>query len=119
MWTKVTKDAQAGTNVLVTEAAVDYAAGEKIVITSSSRDYRETEELTVVSVNADNRTVTFTPALKFNHRAQIYTAPNGESIDMRCEVGLLSRNIIIQGDDNSARQLYGSHTIAAGGGTLR
>ena len=108
----------AGSDIIVTDAAVDYAPGEKIVITSSGYDFHETEEVTVVGLDADNHTVTIDPPLRFDHIAQIYEF-EGETMDMRCEVGLLSRNIIIQGDDNSPAQLYGSHTIASGSGTLR
>ena len=33
---------------------------------------------------------------------------------MRAEVGLLSRNIIIQGDSNSADKEYGAHLMLTG-----
>ena len=118
VWTKLVSSSLAGANTLTTVDPVDFAAGETIVVTSSSSDFRQTEEVKVVSLSADNRTVTFAPALEFDHISTFYDVV-GERVDMRCEVGLLSRNIIIQGDDDSARQMYGSHTIAAGGGTLR
>ena len=119
VWTKLAQDAPIGSTVLVTLAAVDFKAGERIVVTSSSQDFRETEELTVVALNADNRSITVSPPLRFNHLAQVFVSPNGTMVDMRCEVGLLSRNVVIQGDDDSNRQQFGSHIIAVGGGTLR
>jgi hypothetical protein len=118
VWTKAAETALRGSTTLVTHDEVDYKAGDHIVITSSSLDYHETEELVVVSVAADGHTVTFTPPLQYDHTALIYEF-EGESIDMRCEVGLMSRNVIIQGDDSSAAQMYGSTVIAASGGILR
>jgi len=44
-------------------------------------------------------------------------APTG-TVDMRIEVGLLSRNVIIQGDDKSASQKFGAHTLAVHGGVF-
>ncbi len=36
---------------------------------------------------------------------------------MRAEVGLLSRNVVIQGDSNSEELEYGVHIMAMGGGS--
>jgi hypothetical protein len=35
---------------------------------------------------------------------------------MRAEVGLLTRNVVIQGDSDSEELEYGSHIMAMGGG---
>ncbi len=37
-----------------------------------------------------------------------------EDFDMRIEVGLLSRNIVIQGDENSIKTNYGGHMMMHG-----
>ena len=118
VWTRLASSSLAGSNTIVTDDAVDFGPGDKLVVTSSSRDFRQTEEITVVSLGSDNRTITITPAFKHSHISTFYDVV-GERVDLRCEVGLLNRNIIIQGDDDSDRQLYGAHTIAAGGGTFR
>ncbi len=118
VWTHLASSSLAGSNTVITDDAVDFVPGDKLVVTSSSRDFRQTEEVTVVSLDADNRTITVTPAFQFNHISTFYDVV-GERVDLRCEVGLLSRNVIIQGDDDSDRQLFGAHTIAAGGGTFR
>ena len=85
---------------------------------TSSDTYTETEEVTVVSLGSDQRTITVTPAFQFNHYSQIVQI-EGETVDMRCEVGLLTRNIVIQGDENSESQLFGAHTICVHGGIYR
>ncbi|CAE7562181.1 PKHD1L1, partial [Symbiodinium sp. KB8] len=57
----------------------------------------------------------------FEHRADVF---HGERLghsaaDMRGEVGLLTRNIVIQGDEHSTAQDFGAHTMAMGGGVYR
>ena len=118
VWTHLASSSLAGSTTIVTDDAVDFVPGDKLVVTSSSSDFRQTEEVTVVSLAADNRTITVTPAFKFNHISTFYDVV-GERVDLRCEVGLLSRNVINQGDDDSDCQLYGARTIAAGGGIFR
>ncbi len=38
---------------------------------------------------------------------------------MRASVGLLTRNIVVQGDDGSTAQLFGVHVVAMHGSALR
>lgn len=118
VWTRVNQTAAAGATTIVVDDPVDFVAGEKIVVTSSSTNLMEAEELVVVSVSPDKHTITFTPPLRHQHRAQLFEF-NGQVINLHCEVGLLSRNVIVQGDDNSAKQLFGSHMIASGGGDMK
>jgi hypothetical protein len=37
-----------------------------------------------------------------------------ENFDMRIEVGLLTRNIVIQGDEDSVKNNYGAHLMMHG-----
>jgi hypothetical protein len=92
VWTHLASSSLAGSNTIVTDDAVDFVHGDKLVVTSSSSDFHQTEEVTVVSLAADNRTITVTPAFKFNHISTYYDVV-GERVDLRCEVGLVSRNV--------------------------
>jgi len=38
-----------------------------------------------------------------------------DGVELRCEVGILNRNIIIQGDDASASNGFGGHTMFLAG----
>lgn len=63
--------------------------------------------------------VTFTRPLAYDHHSEIVEV-EGRVIDMRCEIGLLSRNVVIQGsEDNSDDQLFGVHTVAMMSGVYR
>lgn len=54
----------------------------------------------IASVSSDRLTITVTSAFRFLHYSADETY--GSSIfPMRCEVGLLSRNVVIKGSDDS------------------
>ena len=117
-WTKLSVTANAGEDFVVTSEPVDFKAGETVVIPgtelpggadNSHPDYG-IEVMTVLS-NDDGHHVYFTEPLKFTHRSEIITAED-RVIDLRCEIGLLSRNVIIRGDDRSQGQLFGVHVAS-------
>lgn len=120
VWTKVAFTAPAGTSIIQTAEAVDWQPGERIVITSSSWDYSEAEEVTVAAL-IDPFTVQIEEELQFDHESRIFPAGQyGHSdVDLRCEVGLLSRNVVIRGADGSEEQYFGVHTGAFHGGLYR
>ena len=117
-WTHVAHTALAGATTIVASEPVDFAPGETIFITASSGDMWETEVLTVASLAADNVTITVTTPLQFEHASYWYTAA-GTVVDLRVEVALLSRNVVVRGDDASDSQQYGAHTMMTPGGIMR
>ena len=118
VWTKVAQDSLAGSSTIVAAEPVDFQSGETIFITASSGDMWETEVLTVLFLSEDQVTITVSTPLQYDHKSFIYTV-DGEVIDMRVEVALLSRNIVVRGDDNSDEQQYGAHTMMTPGGIMR
>ena len=68
--------------------------------------------------NEDGYTIVLVNPLKFTHRSEIVVI-EGRSMDLRSEVGLLTRNLVIQGDDNSDGQLFGVHNVAMMSGIFR
>lgn len=128
VWTRIAQDAGPGDTQLVMAEDIDWAVGDQLVIASSDVEWDHAEVVTVTGTGQPSasrpgtwRQVTFTPPLRHLHRAQLYDATEyGHGVvDMRAEVGLLSRNIVIQGDESSPKQRFGAHTMAAGGGTYR
>ena len=65
------------------------------------------EKVTVLSVSSDGRTVTLASPLIQTHVSEVLKYNNAVSgnweVDMRCEVALLSRNVIIQGGDKAVQ----------------
>ena len=97
-WTQVATTLEPGATTLSTVDFVDWEPGDKLVIAPSGFDPLQAEEVEVVSTNGNS--ITFTPPLEHRHLG-IQQTYEGKTIDMRAEVGLLSRNIRIQGADDS------------------
>ena len=94
-WTQVEGDLQPGATSFAASEFVTWKPGDRLVIAPSRFDPLEAEEVTVTASNG--RRVEFTPALKYPHLGSMQTF-EGKTVDMRAEVGLLNRNIVIRGD---------------------
>jgi hypothetical protein len=98
-WTQIDGTVDAGTKQLTVIENIDWKAGDKIVIAGTGFDHTESEEHEIASVAG--KTITLKTALAHRHFGEIetYTDGNGKAdkIDMRAEVGLLTRNIKIHG----------------------
>ena len=85
------------------DGVLNWEVGDEIVIASSSLDYREEDVRSIVSVNDNgNGTSTIVLDSPLSHRhfgeSEAYSnASRSWEIDMRAEVGLLRRNVRIQG----------------------
>jgi cell migration-inducing and hyaluronan-binding protein len=112
-WTHLTQTASAGATTLHLEQSPGWRAGDRIVLASSDYNQGQAEEAIIAS--ASGTTVTLSQGLRHEHFGQILTV-SGVAVDERAEVGLLSRNITIQGD-TGATPGYGGHIIVMGGAT--
>ena len=113
--------ALAGTSRIRTLEPVDYVAGETLVVTTTGYDRYETERV-VVAGRPDAHTIDLVDPLQFDHDCMIYTEGRlfGHADIRICyEVALLSRNLVIQGDEFSVDGLFGVHLIAAMGAQFR
>ncbi len=95
----------------VADDASSWRVGDEIVIAVSSFEPTEAERVKISGVAG--KTVTFAPALKFAHwgTLQIF---DGKVIDERAEVGLLTRDIIVQGANDSTPGKFGGHAMMMG-----
>jgi hypothetical protein len=112
-WTQLGADATVGATSIQTVASPStWRTGDRIVITAGGFDPRESEVVTVTGVTGN--TVRFTPALAFARFARVQTY-DGKTLDQRPHVGLLSRNILIQGAADSDADAFGGHTMVMAG----
>lgn len=96
-WTRLSETANAGATAINLQLAVnDWKVGDKIVIATTSKSLRENEVVAITGVRNGGRTLDINPALKHRH-ISISQTIEGHVIDTRGEVGLLTRNIVIQG----------------------
>lgn len=120
-WTHLDAHATTGATSLTLVEPVDWEVGDSILVTSSRLDWNEAEIRTITGVSADMRTVFFTNALAYPHNGGTITktrASDGKSWtgNLRAEVGLLSRNVKIQGDAASETAGFGAHLMIMDGG---
>jgi cell migration-inducing and hyaluronan-binding protein len=114
-WTRLVASAAAGTNQLKLEQAVDWKPGDHLVVASTDLDPQQAEELYVAGVQGT--TVTVSTPLHFAHFGLSQTFA-GKPLEERAEVGLLSRNIVLRGDDASNLNGFGGHMMAMQGGIM-
>lgn len=108
-WTQLATTAKAGsTSIQLINNNLGWKPGDEIVIASSNLDPREAEKVTVTEV--EGNTVSFDRPLQYDHYGKQHSY-SGKTIDMRAEVGLLSRNIVIQGDESSSKDRIGGHLM--------
>jgi cell migration-inducing and hyaluronan-binding protein len=110
-WTKLAHTAKAGSSRIDVLNAAGWHKGDAIVLASTDFDPRQAEERTVTAVSGN--ALTLDQPLKYMHFGQIT-----EGVDERGEVGLLSRNILIQSSPDSEKTYFGGHIMAMPGSTM-
>ncbi len=103
-WTRLDATAPAGASQITLARAPDWRPGDRIVVASTDLDPFQAEEAVIAAVQGT--TVTLTAPLRFAHFGVRQTYA-GRILDTRAEVGLLTRNITIQGDDASLLTQFG------------
>ena len=99
VWTMLTENAAKDATTIKVDpgSGFNWKAGDKLVIGSSSTNKDEIDEAVIKSVNA-NGTIELETPLKFFHygASQAKSISGAGTLDMRAEVGNLSRNIVIE-----------------------
>lgn len=112
-WTQIEGDVFPGdTRLTVAIDSVGWLPGDRIVLAPSGYNPAEAEVLTVTAV--DGREIQFQPALQHRRFGRIQTIA-GRQVDMRAEIGLLTRNIRVQGAQDSVVEQFGAHVMIMDG----
>src|SRR5499427_2480306 len=106
-WTKLSKTADAGSNSIDVLNAAGWRAGDMIVLASTDFDPHQAERRTIAAVRGN--TITLDKKLDYMHFGKITS-----DVDERGEVGMLSRNIVIQASADAETTLFGGHIMAMG-----
>eukprot|EP00892_Ulva_mutabilis_P008257 jgi/Ulvmu1/5803/UM025_0058.1 len=109
-WTRLGATAVRGAISVRLAEAVNWQPGDAVVIASSAWDPSEVEKRRIVAVSSDQMTLTLDRMLWFQHWGELVEV-SGRTIDMRAEIGCLSRNVLIQGDEESDTDQYGAHIM--------
>src|SRR5499427_8063243 len=106
-WTKLSKTAEAGSTSIDVLNAAGWRAGDMIVLASTDFDPHQAERRTIAAIRGN--TITLDKKLDYMHFGKITS-----NVDERGEVGMLSRNIVIQASPDAETTLYGGHIMAMG-----
>ena len=82
-----------------------WKTGDKLVIASTDYDMHQAEMVEVLA--CESKACIVSGDLKYTHYGEIY-----KTVDMRAEVGILSRNIKIYGHVRDENDTYGGHIKA-------
>ena len=108
--------ARPGSDTLTLTHKPEWRIGDQIVVTATGDDMHEAEVREITAING--RTVTLNQGLFHTHFGEVQTFSNGTrtwKADTRAEVALLSRNIRIQGDEQSETTRFGGHIMVMDG----
>ena len=120
-YTQLAVRADRNSNEITVEDVTGWEVGDHIAISGTTRFRQQHEEFTITAI--DGQTITLDGSLDYNHIAETRNYDNGLNgedrneweVDMRAHVALLSRNVTIQGDADSAADGFGAHTMVMHG----
>ena len=107
-WTQLTRTIQPGAGpheLQLEEPGFGWQTGDRLVIASTDYDTDQAEE--VVVEFCEENTCIVSGDIRYEHFGEFY-----KGVDMRAEVGLLSRNIKVSGEVLSESDTYGGHIKA-------
>ena len=112
-WTRLDATAlKDSVTLTLADAPSNWRAGMDIVIGSSSENPRHSEVRRIAAINGT--IVHLDSPLEFSHFGEQQTYANGKqtwTVDTRAPVGLLSRNITVEGGADSAQTQFGGHMM--------
>src|SRR6202046_470613 len=104
-WSKLAKTAEAGSSSIQVVDAKGWRVGDQIVLASTDFDPHQAERRTISSIKGN--TITLDKKLEYMHFGRITFG-----VDERGEVGMLTRNILIQASPDADKTLFGGHVMA-------
>ena len=110
-WTKLAGTAKAGSARIEVLNASGWRKGDVIVLASTDFDSTQAEKRTIAAIAGN--VITLDQPLKYMHFGKITFG-----VDERGEVGLLTRNILIQASDDAERSYFGGHIMAMAGSKM-
>ncbi|XP_065660201.1 fibrocystin-L isoform X2 [Hydra vulgaris] len=95
-WTRLNETMQKNAQFLSVIDKTDWVVGDLILVTTSTFEPRQAEKFTIIAVFDDGRRFKVDTPSQYTHTASLHSI-NGRNFSMSAKVGLLSRNIIIEG----------------------
>uniref|UniRef100_A0A8D0AIF4 PKHD1 like 1 n=1 Tax=Sander lucioperca TaxID=283035 RepID=A0A8D0AIF4_SANLU len=112
--TKLAATADSGSNTLTLSQSVDWQVGDEVVISTTSYNALETEKHQISAVSADGRNLTLNQSLIHTHIGETHSISGTSfSYTLAADVGLVTRNIKIIGQENPdmTTELFGARLL--------
>lgn len=114
-WTRLGSTAGLGTNQLVLQEPTNWQVNDTVMVTSSSFDARDAETAVITQVAKNGSVLTLDRVLEHQHDGE-FRIFDGQIVDMRAEVAVLSRSVVFEGANNpedgpSETNMYGAHIM--------
>ncbi|CAK8682961.1 unnamed protein product [Clavelina lepadiformis] len=106
-WTVLAATADVGaTQITLKLPATNWQVGDEIVIASTGTRHsqKENEKRKISAISLDLLTITLDSALEYKHLGVTEVLVDGTMVELRAEVGLLSRNVVFRGTNDVAWQ---------------
>ena len=102
-WTDLDTTVQPGDNELTVVEVVDWEIGDELMITSTDYDMNHAEFMRITDITSDGKKSTVTLDRAFRHKHYAGSENYGDdTLTMRAEVCLMSRNVIYRGDPETS-----------------
>jgi len=110
-WTKLAGTAQAGSARIRVLNASGWRKGDVIVLASTDFDSKQAEKRSIAAIAGN--VITLDQPLTYMHFGKVTFG-----VDERGEVGMLTRNILIEGSEDAERSYVGGHIMALAGSKM-
>ena len=110
-WTKLARTAKAGSARIQVLNASGWRKGDVIVLASTDYDSTQAEKRTIAAIAGN--AITLDQPLQYMHFGKVTFG-----VDERGEVGMLTRNILIESSQDSERSYVGGHIMALAGSKM-
>jgi cell migration-inducing and hyaluronan-binding protein len=104
-WTKLARTAEKGSSSIDVLDGKGWRVGDRIVLASTDFDAHQAERRTISGIKGN--TIALDKKLDYMHYGKITFG-----VDERGEVGMLTRNIVIQASPDADKTLFGGHVMA-------
>ena len=115
-WTRLAATAQPDDTQITLDDVTGWQVGDQIVIAPSGFDYQEAEDAVITAL--EGNTATLDRPLRYVHFGELLEYADMD-FDMRAEVGLLTRNIVLRGDEIARETGFGGQVAGMPGSVMR
>ncbi|KXZ49223.1 hypothetical protein GPECTOR_22g814 [Gonium pectorale] len=115
-YTTLNSTVDPGATSITVNGVVNWQVGDRIVIASSSFFANEVSEASITAVDTSSTpgcsVLSLDTPTKYVHLGEIHSQPGvATPLDMRAEVAVLTRNILLTGDSSSAVSMFGAQVM--------